>query len=133
MQQQYAQSFLPEEDLAYTVLSDLKRVTREYATGATESSCPSIRQMFTNLLNSTLKMQGELYQVMQSQNMYNTASPVLRQEIDKQIKEYQQTQQKTSQFLQQRMGSQSQAMHAGYSHMAQQQHNQQNSHQPYYM
>ncbi|WP_341278802.1 spore coat protein [Paenibacillus sp. FSL H8-0537] len=135
MQQQYAQSFLPEEDLAYTVLSDLKRVTREYATGATEAACPSIRQMFTNLLNSTLKMQGELYQVMQSQNMYSTASPVLRQEIDKQIKEYQQTQQKTSQFLQQRMGSQSQAMHAEYGHMAQQQqqHNQQNSHQPYYM
>lgn len=135
MQQQYAQSFLPEEDLAYTVLSDLKRVTREYATGATEASCPSIRQMFTNLLNSTLKMQGELYQVMQSHNMYSTASPVLRQEIDKQIKEYQQTQQKTSQFLQQRMGSQSQAMHAGYGQMAQQQqqHNQQNSHQPYYM
>ncbi|KQO14667.1 spore coat protein [Paenibacillus algorifonticola] len=135
MQQQYAQSFLPEEDLAYTVLSDLKRVTREYATAATEAACPSIRQMFTNLLNSTLKMQGELYQVMQSQNMYNTASPVLRQEIDKQLKEYQQTQQKTSQFLQQRMGSQSHAMQAGYGHMVQQQqqHNQQNSHQPYYM
>ncbi|RUS45507.1 spore coat protein [Cohnella sp. AR92] len=96
------QQFMPDEDLAYTVLSDLKRVTREYATAATESVCPTVRQHFTQLLNTTLIMQGELYNAMSQQNMYNTASPALRQEIDKQLKEYQQTQQKTNQFVQQR-------------------------------
>lgn len=95
------QTMLPQEDMAYTILSDLKRVTREYATAATESSCPSIRSLFTNLLNSTLKMQGDLFQTMQHANMYSTASPALRQEIDKQLKQNQQTKQKTEQFLQQ--------------------------------
>ncbi|THF76078.1 spore coat protein [Cohnella fermenti] len=96
------QQFMPDEDLAYTVLSDLKRVTREYATAATEAVCPTVRQHFTQLLNTTLAMQGELYNAMSQQKMYNTASPALRQEIDKQFKEYQQTQQKTNQFVQQR-------------------------------
>ncbi|MFC5402741.1 spore coat protein [Cohnella soli] len=95
------QTTLPDEDIAYTVLSDLKRVTREYATAAMESVCPDIRQMFTQLLDDTLKLQGELYNAMQSNNMYNASSPVLKQEIDKQLKSYQQTQQKTNQFVQQ--------------------------------
>ncbi|MGO4109334.1 spore coat protein [Paenibacillus sp. YAF4_2] len=125
----YQQHHLPDEDLAYTVLSDLKRVVREYATAATESSCPEVRQMFTQLLNSTLKLQGNLFTTMQSANMYNTASPALRQEIDKQTKEYQQTQQKTSQYLQQRMGTaQPSFMQYGQSQQPQQQ-----SHQPFYM
>lgn len=103
-QQNMQQQALPDEDLAYTVLSDLKRVVREYATAATEASCPEIRAMFTQLLNSTLKLQGDLFQTMKSLNMYNTSSPALRQDLDKQTKGYQQTQQKTSQFLQQRLG-----------------------------
>ncbi|MCM3628976.1 spore coat protein [Paenibacillus glycanilyticus] len=123
------QHHLPDEDLAYTVLSDLKRVVREYATAATESSCPEVRQMFTHLLNSTLKLQGNLFQVMQSQNMYNTASSALRQEIDKQTKEYQQTQQKTTQYLQQRMGG-TQPAFPQYGQFQQQQHQ---PHQPYFM
>ncbi|CAM3835389.1 spore coat protein [Cohnella lubricantis] len=100
--QQQQQQFLPDGDLAYTVLADLKRVTREYATAATESSCPVVRQQFTQLLNTSLAMQGELFTAMSQQQMYNTASPVIRQEIDKQMKQYQQTQQKTNQFVQQR-------------------------------
>jgi predicted nucleotide-binding protein (sugar kinase/HSP70/actin superfamily) len=97
---------LPDGDMAYTILSDLKRVTREYATAATESVCPEIRQMFTQLLNNTLQMQGELFNVMQQNNMYNASSPALKQEMDKQIKQYQQTQQKTNQFVQQTQSSQ---------------------------
>ncbi|CAM3408188.1 spore coat protein [Paenibacillus lupini] len=124
----YQQHHLPDEDLAYTVLSDLKRVVREYATAATESSCPEVRQMFTQLLNSTLKLQGNLFTTMQSANMYNTASPALRQEIDKQTKEYQQTQQKTSQYLQQRMG----AAQPSFPQYGQFQQPQQQSHQPFY-
>ncbi|MBM7566218.1 spore coat protein [Paenibacillus sacheonensis] len=92
---------LPEEDIANTILADLKRVTREYATAATESVCPQIRQMFTNLLNETLAMQGDLYTTLKQANLYNASSPVLQQEIDKQVAQYKQTQQKTSQFAQQ--------------------------------
>lgn len=105
MQQGQQQSFLSEEDLASTILSDLKRVVREYATAATESTCPDIRQLFTKLLNNTLNMQGQLFQAMQQSNMYNTASPALRQELDKQAQQYQQTAQKTKQFLQQKLGN----------------------------
>lgn len=95
------QQFMPDEDLAYTVLCDLKRTTREYATAAMESVCPAVRQQFTQLLNMTLQMQGELYTAMQSNNMYNASSPTLRQDIDKNLKSYQDTQTKTQQFVQQ--------------------------------
>ncbi|MCQ6559632.1 spore coat protein [Paenibacillus mendelii] len=95
------QTLLPDHDMAYTVLADLKRVVREYATAATESSCQQIRQMFTQLTNDTLRMQGDLYNVMQQQGMYSTASPALRQEVDKQLQQQQQTQQKAQQHLQQ--------------------------------
>ncbi|WP_245850784.1 spore coat protein [Paenibacillus herberti] len=94
---------LPDADWAYTVLSDLKRVVREYATAATESTCPDVRKMFTDLTNSSLQMQGDLYNAMQSANMYDTSSPVLRQEIQKQIQTYTQTQQQTQQFIGQRL------------------------------
>jgi spore coat protein CotF len=99
---------LTEEDMASSILADLKRVTREYATAATESVCPEVRQMFTQLLNNTLTMQGELFTAMQQNNMYNASSPALKQEVDKQIKQYQQTQQKTTQFVQQTQAAQSQ-------------------------
>ncbi|WP_372633230.1 spore coat protein [Cohnella sp.] len=97
---------LPDEDMGYTILSDLKRVTREYATAATESVCPEVRQMFTQLLDDTLKLQGELYTVMQQNNMYSASSPAIKPELDKQLKEYQQTQQKTTQFVQQTQAAQ---------------------------
>jgi spore coat protein CotF len=112
--QSTTQSFLPDQDMAYTILADLKRVTREYATAATESVCTEIRQMFTQLMNSTLQLQGELYYAMQQNNMYNASSPVLRQEIDKQLQQYQQSQQQTNQFVQQQQQLQGQSsMHPG--------------------
>jgi spore coat protein CotF len=98
---------MPEADMAYTILSDLKRVTREYATAATESNCNNVRQMFINLLNNTLHLQGELYKVMKQNNMYSTASPCLRQEIDKQLQQNKQNFQKTRQFVQGLSGNQS--------------------------
>ncbi|MCR2802471.1 spore coat protein [Paenibacillus soyae] len=103
-QAQQSQSILNEEDLVSTVLADLKRVVREYATAATESTCPDIRQLFTKLLHNTLSAQGQLFQAMQQSNMYNAASPALRQELDKQMQQYQQTAQKTRQLLQQKLG-----------------------------
>jgi spore coat protein CotF len=95
------QAQLPDQDWAYTILSDLKRVTREYAIAANESVCPDVRQLFTQLMNKTLQMQGDLFNAMNQNQMYNVSSQALRQEIDKQYKQYQQTQQKTNQFVQQ--------------------------------
>lgn len=105
MNHQSKGQILTEEDLASSVLADLKRVVREYATAATESTCPDMRQLFTRLLNNTLNAQGQLFTAMQQSNMYNAASPALRQELDKQSQQYSQTQQKTKQFLQQNLGS----------------------------
>ncbi|WP_219838572.1 spore coat protein [Paenibacillus sp. R14(2021)] len=99
--QAHAHALLSDEDLASSVLSDLKRVVGEYATAATESSSQQVRQLFTNLLNSTLQMQGQFFQVMEQNQLYTAASPVLRQEIDKQLKQNQQMEQKTVQLLQQ--------------------------------
>lgn len=98
--QQQQHAILQDEDQAYSILADLKRVTREYATAATESSCDQVRQMFTSLLNSTLHLQGELYKMMKQNNMYSAASPCLRQEIDKQLQQNKQTLDKTQQFVQ---------------------------------
>lgn len=128
--QQGQQAFLSEEDLASTVLSDLKRVVREYATAATESACPDIRQLFTKLLNNTLSMQGQLFQAMQQNNMYTAPTPALRQELAKQNQQYAQTSQQTKQFLQQKLGGQLQSSFYTPSQHGQQ-HNQ--SQQPYYM
>jgi len=133
-QQQQSGSFMPEKDLLYTILCELKRSVREYTTATTESNCPAVRQMFTELTTSSLTMQGRLYTLMKQQNMYNTASPALRQEIDKQLKQYSQDGQKTSQFVQQKMSASKQ----GYAQQApmfannyQQSQHQQQQHMPY--
>lgn len=94
-------SLLTEEDLAGTVLGDLKRVVREYATAATESTCPVVRQMFTDLLNKTLTMQGQLFTAMEQSNMYNTSSQAIQSEVTKQLNAYKSTQQQTQSWLQQ--------------------------------
>lgn len=133
MHQQQLQSILTEEDLASAVLNDLKRVVREYATAATESTCPDIRQMFTKLLNNTLAAQGQMFQAMQQSNMYNTASPALRQEIDKQATQYRQSQQKTMNQLQKAGAGQSQTMYTPMQHGGAQPQNMQQNNQPYYM
>lgn len=95
-------SFMPEADLAYTILADLKRTVREYTTATTESNCPTVRQMFTDLTNSTLKLQGELYTVMQQNNMYPAPGKALQTDIDKQIQMANQTKQECEQFVQQK-------------------------------
>ena len=107
-QAQNSGSFMPEKDLLYTILADLKRTVREYATATTESSCPTVRQMFGELTNDALRLQGELYTLMKNNNMYSAATPVLRQELDKQLQSAGQTQQEATQFVQQKLGSQGQ-------------------------
>lgn len=95
-------NLLPEEDLLNVVLADLKRTVREYTTATTESACPAVRQMFTQLTDSTLQLQGQLFQLMSSHNMYTAPSKAMRTEVDKKLQEAQQTQQKVQQFTQQR-------------------------------
>lgn len=92
---------LTEDDLAGTVLCDLKRTVREYATAATESNCPMIRQMFTDLLNNTLTMQGQLYTIMSQINMYQAPAVAPKKELDKQYRSYSGQQQQTQSWLQQ--------------------------------
>ncbi|MFD2116567.1 spore coat protein [Paenibacillus yanchengensis] len=92
-------SLLSDEDLASTVLCDLKRVVREYATAATESTCPQVRQMFTDLLNKTLTAQGQMFEVMKNAQMYELGTSALQTDINKQIQCYTQTQQGTNEWL----------------------------------
>jgi len=109
------QSMLTEEDLANTVLADLKRVVREYTTAATESTCPAIRQMFTDLMNKTLTMQGQLFTAMKNCNMYETSSGVAKKEINKQIQSYKSTNEQTKNWLNgiQQQGNHMQSMNTG--------------------
>ncbi|WP_058300949.1 spore coat protein [Gorillibacterium timonense] len=97
---QQSKGTLEEKDWLDTILCDLKRSTREYATAVTESNCQTVRQEFTKLLNSTLTLQGNLYELMKQNNMYNASSPVLASELQKQIQQYQQSGQQAFQFAQ---------------------------------
>ncbi|WP_311082189.1 spore coat protein [Paenibacillus polymyxa] len=114
MYSQNNMSFMPEEDLLYTILADMKRTVREYTTATTESNCPSVRQMFTDLTNDTLRLQGDLYHLMSQNNMYATPTKALRIDLDKQIQEARKTQQECQQFIQQKSafaGVYGQSMH----------------------
>jgi spore coat protein CotF len=95
---------LPEKDQLFTILGELKRTAREYTIAVTEANSPSVRRLFVDLLNSTLSMQGHVYEIMKQNNQYSTPSPALKQEIDKQIREHQQTDQQTQQLVQQVTG-----------------------------
>ncbi|UPK45676.1 MULTISPECIES: spore coat protein [Paenibacillus] len=95
-------SFMQEQDLLKSILADLRRTAREYTTATTEASCPITRRMFTDLTNDTLRLQGELFNVLQQSNMYSVGSKALRQDVDKQIQSAHQTQQKCQQFVQEK-------------------------------
>ncbi|MBB3129328.1 spore coat protein CotF [Paenibacillus rhizosphaerae] len=120
--------FMQDEDLLYTILADLKRTVREYTTATTESSCPTVRQMFTQLTNDTLRMQGDLYNLMKQLNMYSTSSKALRQDVDKSIQDARNLQQKNRQFVQQKTSAMGQYAQASNPYQQQQ-----SSQNPYYM
>ncbi len=96
---------LPEKDLVFQILVETKRVAGEYATAVTEANCQNVRQMFTSLLNDTLQIQGEIYQLMSQQGWYQPPSPAMRHEIANQIQQHQQELQQTNQFIQQRVST----------------------------
>lgn len=91
---------LQEKDIVYSYLADLKRTAREYTTAVTESNCPEVRQTFQHLLQDTLNLQTQTYQLMSQQGWYNTSSTAGSTEIHKQIQTYQQTQMQTNQMVQ---------------------------------
>lgn len=102
MIQPYSGELLPQDDLLKAVLADLRRTVREYATAATESSCMSVRQLFTELTDSSLRLQGELYELMKKQQIYTPPGPAPRQELDKKLQEAEKTRLQALQFAQQR-------------------------------
>ncbi|MEC0092938.1 spore coat protein [Paenibacillus macquariensis] len=97
-------SFMPEKDLLYTIVADLKRTSREYLTAATESNCSSVRQMFTDLTNDTLRLQGEVFTLMQQQTQYSLPSQAPRSELDKHVQASKKTQQESRQFVSEKTG-----------------------------
>ncbi|CAH1053900.1 spore coat protein [Paenibacillus pseudetheri] len=104
MNAQNSAAFMPDEDLMNTILCDLKRTVREYATAATESACPAVRRVFNTMTMDTLQLQGDLYTHMSQMNMYPAPAKALRQDVDKQLQTAQQMQQQTGQFVQQKTG-----------------------------
>lgn len=95
---------MPEKDLLYTIVADLKRTSREYLTAATESNCSSVRQMFTDLTNDTLRLQGEVFTLMQQQTQYSLPSQAPRSELDKHVQASKKTQQESRQFVSEKTG-----------------------------
>ncbi|MNE68238.1 Coat F domain protein [compost metagenome] len=91
---------LAEQDILNTILADLKRTAREYTTATTESSCQTVRQMFNQLTDGTLRLQGELYQLMKQNGSYQSPPEAPRQEVDKLYQHASQTQQKSQQYAQ---------------------------------
>lgn len=117
MNAQNPTAFMPDEDLMNTILCDLKRTVREYATAATESACPAVRQVFNDMTMNTLRLQGDLYTHMSQMNMYPAPAKALRQDVDKQLQTAQQMQQQTGQFVQQKTGQFGSTAHIPNTHL----------------
>ncbi|MEK5057780.1 spore coat protein [Paenibacillus shunpengii] len=92
--------FMPEADLMQSILDNLKRTVREYTTATTESACPVVRQMFTDLTMDTLKLQGQIFNTMQQHNMYQAPGNALQMDLNKEIQTQMQTKQELTQFIQ---------------------------------
>ncbi|MNI23030.1 Coat F domain protein [compost metagenome] len=92
---------LNQDDLLKIILADLRRTVREYTTATTESSCSSVRKMFTDLTTGTLNLQGKLYDVMSQNQIYGTPAKASRHEVDQKVQEAVQTHQKIQAYVKQ--------------------------------
>lgn len=106
---------LTEQDITNTLLCDLKRVVREYATAATESTCPNIRAMHTQLLNTALQSQGDLFNAMKQAQLYDQPLLASQADIKQQVDAYKQTEQQLNAFLAQHQQSAIQSQQASTS------------------
>lgn len=102
MNQVQSNEALPQDDLLKIILSDLRRTVREYTTATTESSCPAVRRTFAELTDSTLRLQGDLYKLLEQNKIYSAPVGAPRKEVDQKLQAAEQTHQKVQQFVQQR-------------------------------
>ncbi|MEF2966918.1 spore coat protein [Paenibacillus sp. M1] len=107
MNVQTASEMIPQDELFKIILADLRRIVREYATATTESSCPAIRRTFAELTDSTLRMQGDLYMLLEQNRIYSAPAGASRQELNKHLQEAEKTHQKVHQIMQQHSARQS--------------------------
>jgi spore coat protein CotF len=97
------QVYLEEQDLANFVLSELKRVAREYTTAVLEANNQQIRQTFQSLLQKTLQDQAILYQELQKLNGYGDIQTASQQDIQKELQKQSQSSPKLQSFVQQNL------------------------------
>lgn len=109
-QQQQQQQHCPvtDQDLANVIISELKRVAREYATACLEANNSAIRRTFEHLLRKTLQDQEQLYNLMSRLNMYGTGRTASQAEIHQEQQKQSQSGMKLQQFMEQQLGRQGQ-------------------------
>lgn len=81
---------LTEQDLFQSLLTQLKQGIGEYATAATEASCPIVRQTMVRFLNETMTEQADCFQVMSRQGWYGQLPMATRQDVQKAIADHRQ-------------------------------------------
>jgi spore coat protein CotF len=94
---------LQDQDLANLVLSELKRIAREYTTAALEANNPQIRQVFQNLLGKTLQDQDVLYREIQRMSGYGEIPTAQQQDVHKELQKQSQTANQLYSFVQQHL------------------------------
>jgi spore coat protein CotF len=105
-QQQQAQGqqvYLQDQDLAKIVLSELKRIGREYTIATQEATNPQIRQIFQALLQKTLQDQALVFQEIQQLGGYGEIPEAPQQDIQKELQKQSQTASKLQSFVQQNL------------------------------
>jgi spore coat protein CotF len=105
-QQQQAQGqqvYLQDQDLAKIVLSELKRIGREYTIATQEATNPQIRQIFQALLQKTLQDQALVFQEIQQLGGYGEIPEAPQQDIHKELQKQSQTANKLQSFVQQNL------------------------------
>jgi len=132
-QEQQPEVGFQEEDLAYFVLSELKRSAREYTTAALEAANPQVRQTFQTLVQKTLQDQAAVFQEIQKLGNYEI-QPASQQQLSHEVQKQSQCAAKLHTFVQQNLNQASST--GGYQQqmMAQQQSQQhsQTQHQAMY-
>jgi spore coat protein CotF len=103
---QSMQAHLQEQDVAHLILSELKRMAREYTTAVLEANNMQTRQTFQFLLQKTIHDQGILYEVMQQTVGYGEIPTASQQDIQKELQKQSQSASQLYGFVQQnRFGS----------------------------
>jgi spore coat protein CotF len=98
-QGQQRQVYLEDLDLANFVLSELKRIAREYTTAALESANPQIRHAFQSLVQKTLQDQAAVFQEIQKLGGYEI-QPAAQQQLQQELQKQSQSAAKLQSFVQ---------------------------------